>query len=60
MAENEVKSNVVQSRVREIAGSFNVSGEFLEHLSGEVARLVERAMARSAANGRVTLQAKDL
>ena len=51
---------VVKAKIKDVAKGMNVSGNFAEALSAEVESLVKKACARAEANGRKTVQAKDL
>ncbi len=51
---------IVKNAVKEAAGSKNVSSDFYEKLDEEVEALIERATERADANGRKTVQARDL
>lgn len=51
---------VVKSKVREELKDSNLGGDFVEALNKEVAQLVHKAEERAKANGRKTVQAKDL
>jgi len=51
---------VVKSKVKEVAGDANVSGDFAEALNEMLVWSVEQAAARAEANGRKTVSARDL
>ena len=51
---------VVKSKVKEVAGNCNVAGDFAEALNVVAVQLVEAAAGRAEANGRKTVQAKDV
>ena len=51
---------VVKSKVKEHTGDLNVAGDFAEGLDKEVEALIAKACARCKANGRKTVQARDL
>lgn len=51
---------VVKSKVKEVAGNCNVSGDFADALNAEAVKLVKAAAKRAEANGRKTVQAKDV
>lgn len=51
---------VVKSKIKELAGDCNVAGDFAEALNEVAVGLVKRAAERAAANGRKTVQAKDV
>ncbi len=52
---------VVKSAVREmLKGKCNVASNFLDALDSSVAGLVNAAATRAVANGRKTVQARDL
>ena len=51
---------VVRSKLRDHAKGMNVSGDVAEALSGEVQGMIKRGVERAKANGRKTLQARDL
>ena len=59
----EVPMMLTQSKVKEFAketADVNVGGDFMDALNGEVADLVQRAVARCSDNGRNTLKAQDV
>lgn len=51
---------VVKAKVKEYAEGCNVAGDFAEELSKKVVQLVKEAAKRAEANGRKTIQPKDL
>lgn len=51
---------VVKAKIKELAGNYNVSGDFAEALDAKVSELVKTAIARAEANNRKTVMAKDL
>lgn len=51
---------VVKSKIKDYVGDMNVSGDFADALSEKVAELIKDAAKRADANGRKTVQAKDL
>ena len=51
---------VVKSKVKEYAGDISVGADFYEALSGEVAKLIDRAKQRCKDNNRNTLKARDV
>jgi len=51
---------VVKAKIKDVAKGLNVSGNFAEALSAEVEKMVKKACERAEANGRKTVQAKDL
>ena len=53
-------SIIVKSKIKEIAGDFNVAGDVAEALNTKVEQLIRDAAERAKANNRKTLMAKDL
>ncbi|MBN1376827.1 DUF1931 domain-containing protein [Candidatus Woesearchaeota archaeon] len=53
-------SIVVKAKIKEIAGKYNVSGDFPDALDEKVKEMVIKAIKRAEANGRRTVMAKDL
>lgn len=53
-------SLVVRSKIKEIAGTYNVASDFADVLEKKTEELVKAAIARAEANGRKTIMAKDL
>lgn len=51
---------VVKSKIKEVAGDCNVAGDFAEALNVLCVDLVKKAASRAQANGRKTVQAKDV
>lgn len=51
---------VVRSKIKEFVKGMNVSGDFADGLSKKVEALITEAAARAEANGRKTVQARDL
>ena len=51
---------VVKSKIKEHADGMNVSGDFAEVLDKEVEALIKKAVERCKANGRKTIQGRDL
>jgi histone H3/H4 len=51
---------VVKSKVKEYVKDCNVSGDFADALNNEIKALIEKAESRCKANGRKTVQARDL
>lgn len=51
---------VVRSKIKDYVGDMNVSGDFGDELSKKCEEMVKAAVARAQANGRKTVQAKDL
>ncbi len=51
---------VVKSKIKEHSGDLNVAGDFATALDKEVESLIQKACGRAKANGRKTLQARDL
>lgn len=50
---------VVKSKIKEVAGDVNVSGDLAEALNKAAVEMVKAAAQRADANGRKTVQAKD-
>jgi len=53
-------SLVVKAKIKDAAKGMNVAGDFAEALSGKVKELVDEAIKRAKANGRKTVQSRDL
>ncbi len=53
-------SLVVKAKIKEIAGAFNVSGDFGDALSKKVEQMVKDAIERAKANNRRTVMPKDI
>ncbi len=51
---------VVKSKIKEIVKDLNVAGDFAEALDKKVEALILEACERCKANGRKTVQARDL
>ena len=51
---------IVKNKIREVVKDMNVSGDFADALDEVVKELVQKAGERAKANGRRTLQAKDI
>lgn len=51
---------VVKSKIKEHVDDVNVSGDFADALDKEVQALIVKAVERCKANGRKTIQARDL
>lgn len=51
---------IVKAAVKDALGDRNVSSDLYESLDDEVTRLLDRAAARAEANGRKTVQPRDL
>ncbi len=51
---------VVRSKIKDVAKGMNVAGNFADALSGEVGKLIARAVERAKANKRSTIQPRDL
>jgi histone H3/H4 len=51
---------IVKSRIKEAVKELNVAGEVAEALNRKVEQLLKEAVERAKANGRRTLQARDL
>jgi len=51
---------IVKAAVKEALSGHNVSSDFYDALDSEVAGLLEDAAARADANGRKTVQPRDL
>ncbi|MFH1840519.1 MAG: DUF1931 domain-containing protein [Nanoarchaeota archaeon] len=53
-------SLIVKAKIKEHSGGLNVAGDLAEGLNKEVANLIAKAVERAKANGRKTVQARDL
>jgi histone H3/H4 len=53
-------SLVARSKVKEIVGDFNISGDFFPALDQEVTEVVKRAVDRAKKNQRRTVMARDI
>ena len=51
---------IKKTGVRDVVGPYNVGSDFYEAFDDRVAELVEDAVERARANGRRTVQAKDV
>ena len=51
---------IVRSRIKELAGDFNVSGDFADALDKKAEQLIKEACERARANNRRTIMPKDL
>lgn len=51
---------IVKSKIKEVSGDKSVSAEFLEVLNNQAHDLVKKAIARAKANGRKTVQGRDI
>ena len=51
---------VVKSKIKEVAGDSNVAGDFAEALNAVATEAVKSAARRAEANGRKTVQARDV
>ena len=51
---------IVKSKIKEVAGDCNVSGDFADALNEKAISEVKQAAQRAEANGRKTVQAKDV
>lgn len=51
---------VVRSKIKDVAKGMNVAGDFADALSVKVEQLIKEASKRAEANGRKTVQSRDL
>lgn len=51
---------ITKSKIKEVSGNCNVSGDFAEELNKVAVELVKRAAERAKGNNRKTVQAKDV
>ncbi len=51
---------VVKSKLKEVVGDCNLSGDFADALDQKVRELVKKAAERAEGNNRKTVMAKDL
>lgn len=51
---------IVKSKIKEIAGQYNVSGDFPEVLNEKVKQMVQDAIKRAESNNRKTVMGRDL
>jgi histone H3/H4 len=59
----DVETLIVKAKVKEFIkgiGEFNVSADFYDAFNKKVAKLAKAAVARTKANGRKTVAAKDV
>ncbi len=54
------ESLVVRSKIKEYIKDMNVSGDFADALSKKCEQLINEAVKRAEANGRKTVQSRDL
>jgi len=57
---NMADSLVVRSKIKDYIKDLNVSGDFAEALSKKCEQLIKDAIERAKANGRRTVQSRDL
>jgi len=57
---NMTDSLVVRSKIKDYIKDMNVSGDFSEALSKKCEQLIKDAIERAKANGRRTVQSRDL
>ena len=53
-------SLVVKTKIKEIAGSFNVAGDFAPALEKKCEQLIREAIDRAKSNNRRTVMGKDI
>jgi len=53
-------SIVVKSKIKELVGTYNVSGDFSEVLNIKVKQMVQDAVKRAEANNRKTVMGRDI
>ena len=53
-------SLIVKAKIKEHAGGLNVAGDLADALDKEVATMITKAVERAKANGRKTVQGRDL
>jgi len=53
-------SLIVKAKLKEHSGGLNVAGDLAEALDKKVAHMLAEAVERAKANGRKTVQARDL
>jgi histone H3/H4 len=53
-------SLIVKAKLKEHSGGLNVAGDLAEALDKKVAHILVEAVERAKANGRKTVQARDL
>jgi len=51
---------IIKSKIKSAVPGMSVAGEVAEELNNKVLELLERGVKRAKANGRRTLQARDL
>ena len=51
---------VVRSKIKDYTKNMNVAGDLAEGLSAKVEQLIKEACKRAEANGRKTVQSRDL
>ncbi len=51
---------IVKAKIKELAGDFNIAGDFSDALNDKVKILIQEAIDRAKANGRRTLMSKDI
>lgn len=51
---------VVKSKIKEVAGDYNISSDFADALDEKLRELVKKAADRAESNNRKTIMAKDL
>ena len=51
---------IVKAKIKSVVPGYNVAGDLAEALNKKVLQLLEEASERAKANGRRTLQARDL
>ncbi len=51
---------VVRSKIKDVVKNMNVAGDLAEGLSDKVEQLIKDACKRAEANGRKTVQSRDL
>lgn len=54
------ESLVVRSKIKDFVKDMNVSGDFSEALSKKCEQLIKDAIERAKANGRRTVQSRDI
>ena len=51
---------IVKSKIKELVGTYNVSGDFGEVLNSKVKQMIQDAMKRAEANNRKTVMGRDI
>jgi len=51
---------IVKSKIKELVGQYNVSGDFSEVLNEKVKQMIHDAVKRADANSRKTVMGRDL